>query len=244
MTSINVIVARRSPFSGKCETLSDSLKDIPLLWEDFFEGQKEYLLKISDEIGKFTRPNPYYVFECFHLTPLPLVRVVIIGQDPYPSIYDGLPAATGLAFSQLKVHGISRSITNIFKEIKDNYDGIKLNHSSLAKWARQGVLLINSSLTLSDNNESKTRHIKLWAPFIKDVLKEVYKTNNDCIFVAWGKDAQKVLSNSGVGGHHLTAGHPSPVNTSGGFKGCKHFIKINELITTHGKGREIDWSLQ
>lgn len=240
----SIIIKKRGLTSHDAETLSEALKDIPLFWEDFFLTQKEYLKSISDKIGKFSRPKPYYVFECYHMTSLQSVRVVIIGQDPYPSFIDKEPVATGMAFSQSKVHGMSRSMRNIVKELKENYPGIKINHNDLSKWARQGVFLLNASLTLTDSkNESKNLHLKLWAPFISATLCEIYKANPNTIFVAWGKDSQKVLKESGVGGEHLTAGHPSPVNTSGGFLGCKHFSKINELIKKHDMGKEIDWSL-
>lgn len=227
-------------------TINEILEnDIPQTWEEFFSENKRLLSHISDEIGTIDIPLPIDVFEAYHLTPLIRVRVVIIGQDPYPtrSQSTGLPNAKGLAFSYSKTDGSSPSMHNVIKELRSSYSDIVINHTCLTSWALQGVFLLNTALTFKKKNDSsENEDIKKWIDFIILTLKEVLKHNPDCIFVAWGAKAKDLLKKVGNIKHLLFAGHPSPLNTKIPFIGCGHFKKINEILT-EGHQTAIDWNL-
>ena len=217
--------------------------DIPQTWEELFTRNKNTLEKIFNKIEPIKIPLPVDVFEAYHITPLPFVRVVIIGEDPYPTTDNltKLPHAKGLSFSYSRKQGFSRSMENVKKELERTYPGIVLSHSCLTSWAYQGVLLLNTSLTFS-SKEEKSANIALWKDFIDETIKEILSVNPECIFVAWGLKAKTLLAKFQIK-NLLTSVHPSPRNFTGGFVGNNHFKRINEILVAKGE-YPIDWNLR
>lgn len=221
----------------------------PFTWEAVFESAKHEIKDVSDILEEDKRdngeriPNNCDLFRAFHLTPLHNIRVVILAMDPYGTrLPDGRPLATGLAFSVPKDAPIPSSLRNIYKELKESIpEFVVPNHGDLIKWSLQGVFLLNSSLTVR-NNESGS-HGEVWSGFIKKVIHAILESNPKCIFVAWGNNAQKV-ANKFVGEKAviLTSAHPSGYSANRGFFGCKHFSRINELLIAQ-KSRPINWNL-
>lgn len=206
----------------------------PRGWEPVFENAKNELGMISDileEKGEYL-PLKKNLFRAFSLTPLQKVRVVIFGQDPYHG-YDnnGQPQAQGLSFSVSRGVTVPPSLRNIYKEIKRSYPNWEIpNHGCLDHWASQGVLLLNSSLTVMPRNPDSHSKSKLWLPFIRWVLVAIENVNPKCIYVLWGKKAEKMkkfISNKAI---ILESSHPSPFSARRGFEGCGHFHKINEYL--------------
>ena len=187
-------------------------------------------------------PAPENLFRAFNLTPLPKVKVVILGQDPYQSLINGLPVATGLAFSVRKGFPIPSSLQNIYKEIQSTVKGFSSpSHGDLTSWAVQGVLLLNSCLTVREGQAGS--HKEIWHGFIKRAVKAILDQNPTCVFVAWGKNAQKVAKKFvGEKAPVLTAAHPSGLSAHRGFFGCNHFNQINDLLAQSGKS-PIDWNI-
>lgn len=192
-------------------------------------------------------PSKENIFKAFKLTPYESVRVVIIGQDPYPqaevnrNMFLGktviLPLADGLAFSAYKM---TNSLRSIFKAIEQD-TGIKCANTSLANWARQGVLLLNSALTVEKDNPGS--HIKIWRPFLERVLGHLNYHPKRLIFLLWGNDAQS-LSNL-ISPKHVILKAPHPVAATSdpnkSFVNCKHFSQVNTILTNWGE-QIIDWS--
>ena len=225
--------------------------NVPESWENVFTNSKDELEQISDiieniviEKGDIVLPSVSNIFNAFYLTPLDKVRVVLIGQDPYHSISNitKTPIAMGLSFSVNDGENIPPSLQNIFKEIKNNMgEEFKIpNTGNLTKWANQGILLLNSCLTVEKGSPGAhcNKYI-LWLPFIQNVLKEINIVNPKCIFLLWGKDSQKLKKYIGEQSIILEAAHPSPFSVNKGFYGCKHFSKINKIL----KENPIDWNL-
>lgn len=207
------------------------------------EFQKEYFVKLKlfliEEKKKHTvYPPGSQIFAAFNTTPFQAVKVVILGQDPY----HGPGQAHGLCFSVPKGIPAPPSLQNIFKEIQDDL-GIPIpNHGNLEKWARQGVLLLNATLTVRANQAGSHQN-KGWETFTDAAIKALSDHHKGLVFILWGNYAQaktKIID----GSKHfvLTAPHPSPLSASRGFFGCKHFSKTNRLLASIGK-EPIDWSL-
>ncbi len=180
------------------------------------------------------------VFNAFCQTPFEKVKVVIVGQDPY----HGFGQAHGLAFSVPKGIPIPRSLANIFKELNEDLGIPPANHGCLLSWAKQGVLLLNATLTVRAK-EPKSHFGQGWEIFTDRVIQLLSLREDPIAFLLWGKSAEekceKILSTSS---HHLilTAPHPSPFSARTGFFGCRHFSKTNDFLKKIGK-TPIDWSL-
>ena len=195
--------------------------------------------KVLDRKGDLF-PAKEHLYHAFDLVPFDQVKVVILGQDPYPQ-----PGkAQGLAFSlSPKDRQIPGSLNNIYREIKREYPDFNVpNHGDLRGWTKQGVLLINMALTFPAGGRPGA-HLGVWRPFLVKTLREMVEQNPDLIFVLWGNEAQKVaqyLDNS----IKLVSGHPSPqaVNRGGDFIGNGHFTKINEILVDKGE-EPINWQL-
>ncbi|MBO5565227.1 MAG: uracil-DNA glycosylase [Lachnospiraceae bacterium] len=179
------------------------------------------------------------VFEALHLTPLSEVKVVILGQDPYHNVHQ----AHGLAFSVPEDQmTIPPSLVNIFKELHDDL-GIRMpEHGCLVPWAKQGVLLLNTVLTVRAHQAASHRG-KGWELFTDAILRAVNKEDRPIVYMLWGSPAQlkaQFLDNP----LHLVlkAPHPSPLSAYRGFFGCRHFSKCNNFLSEHGV-TPIDWSL-
>jgi len=209
-------------------------------WKNTFSDNKQILMIISDLVAKDSLNVQIYpdlrdTFKCFELTPLSKIKVAIIGQDPY---HNG--SATGLAFSCKT--GTNPSLNNIYKEINNSYPEAKFNSGDLTHWALQGVLLLNTSLTVRANEPNSHSKYDLWAPFISKVIKQINESNPSCIYVLWGREAQKITKFLSSRNRILTAGHPSPLNRTGNFLGCGHFKEINKILESEGK-ETISWGI-
>lgn len=203
---------------------------------DYFASLKLFLLEEKKKHVIF--PPGGLIFAAFEQTPFQRVKVVILGQDPY----HGAGQAHGLCFSVPK--GIQKppSLQNIFKEIYADI-GITMPVSgNLEKWARQGVLLINATLTVRAN-QAGSHQGKGWEKFTDAVIKAISGNLKGVVFLLWGNYAHAKETIIDTTKHHiLKAPHPSPLSASRGFFGCKHFSKTNILLTNTGK-EGIDWSL-
>lgn len=224
-------------------------KSPPFGWKDVFKNAENELKDVSDilenqekSVSKFF-PLKNNLFRAFELTPLNKVRVVIFGQDPYhTATKKGEPIAQGLSFSVDKKSAIPPSLLNIYKEIKNNYPEFEIpKHGDLTSWARQGVLLCNTCLTVNPGDPGS--HGDIWDGFIKQVINAILNKNKNCIFVLWGSKAKKLEKFIAGRGHILIGAHPSPFSAiKYGFFGCQHFKKINELLLSFGSS-PINWNL-
>ena len=213
-------------------------------WKDFInlETKKPYFRKIKDHLisdnadGKIVLPEPKNFFRAFDLCELNKVKVVIIGQDPYHT--PGVP--NGLAFSVNKNAKLPPSLINIFRELESDLD-VKNSNGDLSAWSRQGVLLLNTSLSVCAGLPASHSNIG-WVNFTNAVIEEIQKRKN-IIFLLWGKHAQKKKDLINEHNFILEAAHPSPLSANNGFFGCAHFSKTNNLLTSLGID-PIDWQLE
>lgn len=208
------------------------------------ELQKPYIAELAAFV-KSERANndPIYppeevVFNALKQTPFDKVRVVIVGQDPY----HGSGQAHGLCFSVPMGVALPPSLKNIFKELHDDLGIPKPDHGCLLKWAQQGVLLLNATLTVKESSPL-SHHKKGWEHFTDAIIQKLAEKDEPVIFVLWGKSAMskcKYLEKQIQNRQHtiLTAAHPSPLSAYTGFFGCRHFSKINSLLKD-----PIDWQL-
>ena len=203
----------------------------PESWEVAFTDAHPELKLISEklnELGDYY-PLPEDVFRAFRELPVERVRVVIVGQDPYPHSNGTKPSAVGMSFSVRRGDPVPGSLKNIYKEIRSDYPSFEIpDHGDLTGWVRQGVLLLNKCLTVSPGDSGS--HRKLWMGFINKMIKFIVSRNPKVIFVMWGKNAQELSTILGEKVKQLTAGHPSPISARNGFFGCGHFREINELL--------------
>ena len=215
--------------------------DWDLHLKDDFE--KEYFLKIKEFIDREYASKTIYppydeIFNAFRLTPLSNVKVVILGQDPYHE----KGQAHGLAFSTPEGRPIPRSLKNIFKEITAEYGYPIPDSGCLEPWAKQGVFLLNTVLTVEDGNANS--HSKCgWQTFTDNVINVLNTQTQPIVYMLWGKQAEKkkeLITNP----NHLVliSSHPSPFSARRGFFGCNHFKLANEFLKENKK-EEIDWSL-
>lgn len=215
-------------------------------WDELLkdEFEKEYYLQLRQKLineYKTQRiyPGMYDIFNAMKLTSYNDVKCVIIGQDPY----HGEGQAHGLSFSVRKGIAPPPSLVNIFKEIRDDVGIDNLGkHGELTKWAKDGVLLLNSVLTVRAN-QARSHHGLGWENFTTDVIKLLDKREKPMVFMLWGADAkskQMFINNP----NHLIlkSAHPSPLSAYNGFFGCRHFSKANEFLKANGMD-EIDWSI-
>ncbi len=226
----------RSKFEDKIEKKwLDNL--LPFLSSD--EMQQSFKTIKSQKQFRIIYPEVSEAFNAFKYTPWDDVRVVLVGQDPY---HDG--SAHGLAFSTVGSK-CPPSLKNILLEVEDDcYNGLHIPRSillNLEGWARQGVLLLNTALTVEKGKPGS--HSKLWSAFTIEVFR-LLRSKPGTIYMLWGNHAKNFKQYIDLDQNYvLEAGHPSPLNTKYPFKGCKHFSKVNEIITKQN-GAEfcIDWS--
>lgn len=203
----------------------------------YFE-QIVHFLKEEKKAGKTIYPPGKLIFNAFECTPFDKVKVVVIGQDPYHNPGQ----AHGLCFSVPDGVQPPPSLLNIFKELHEDLDLPIPNTGNLEKWARQGVLLLNASLTVEANKPMSHSGIG-WHFFTDEVIKHVSKDKDHVVFMLWGKFAQNKENLIDITKHKvLKAAHPSPLSAYNGFFGCRHFSKTNNLLREMGE-RPIDWSL-
>ena len=183
-------------------------------------------------------PNMYDIFNAFKLTPLDKVKVVILGQDPY----HGEGQAHGLSFSVKPGIALPPSLINIYKEIKSD-TGIECphNYGCLISWAKQGVLLMNTVLTVRQNSPNSHKNCG-WEIFTDSVIKKLSSLDRPLVFILWGANARNKKSLIDSGKHLiLESAHPSPLSASG-FFGCRHFSKTNNFLVNNGL-EPIDWAV-
>jgi uracil-DNA glycosylase len=197
---------------------------------------------LVDEVaaGRGFYPPAERVFTALELTPLPDVRVVILGQDPY----HGQGQAMGLCFSVPPGVTPPPSLRNIFQELRDDV-GIDVSplNGDLSPWARRGVLLLNAVLTVSPGKPaSHAGHG--WEGFTDRVIRELCARTDGVVFLLWGRYAQQKGAHIDAARHHvLTAAHPSPYSAASGFFGCRHFSQANAMLRAGGR-EPVDWTLE
>ncbi len=220
--------------------LSDSWMKI--LSEEFekpsFLSLKEFL-KNEIKTGQIIYPSGSKIFAALNSTSFESVKVIIIGQDPYHNPGQ----AEGLSFSVPIGEKIPPSLKNIFKELMEDLKIAIPSHGNLQKWADQGVLLLNATLTVRENQPGSHQK-KGWENFTDAIIRELSFRKTGLIFVLWGKFAQAKENLIDTTKHFiLEAAHPSPFSVDRGFYGCKHFSKINELLIDQNK-KAIDWNIE
>ncbi len=202
-------------------------------WKKVLQGEfeKPYFKELADFVRNEYKTKTIYppaglIFNAFNLTPFNKVRVVILGQDPY----HGPNQAHGLCFSVQ--HGVQTppSLQNIYKEINSDLGTPIPTHGNLEHWAKQGVLLLNATLTVEAGNAGSHQH-KGWETFTDSVIKIISEQKQDMVFILWGKYAQQKETIIDASKHYiLKAAHPSPFSANNGFFGCKHFSKTNDYL--------------
>ncbi|MBN1115668.1 MAG: uracil-DNA glycosylase [Bacteroidales bacterium] len=204
---------------------------------DYFLQLREFLVEEKEKFRVY--PPGSQIFNAFNLTPLESVRVVIIGQDPY----HGHGQAHGLCFSVPAGVNPPPSLVNIFKEINNDLGLPVPAHGNLEKWAKQGVLLLNATLTVRAN-QAGSHQGKGWEQFTDSVIQKLSAKKTGLVFILWGKFAQAKAELIDDKRHYiLKAAHPSPFSAYNGFFGCRHFSKTNEILKRHGF-EGIDWKLE
>ena len=206
------------------------------------EFLSEYFAKIKENLlaakaREIVYPPGNLIFNAFNLTPFERVRAVILGQDPY----HGAHQAMGLSFSVPRGVRIPPSLVNIYKEIKSDLGISEPASGDLSYWAKQGVLLLNASLSVGANRANSHSGFG-WQIFTDAVIKILSARRQNLVFMLWGNFAKAKSALIDAQRHLiLTAAHPSPL-AGGAFFGCRHFSRCNEYLRAHGMG-EIDWDL-
>lgn len=215
----------------------------PPTWEEVFRDADDEIREAQESILKLGKGDstcfpPYHlVYIAFRLTPLPKVKVVVVGQDPYHN--EG--QAMGLSFSVPRGVKIPPSLLNIFKETESCIPGFKMpSHGDLTRWAQQGVLMLNKCWTVIPHKAGS--HKNIWMGGTNRAVKALIAHNSKIIWVLWGNEAQKLTKIIGEKGFKLTAAHPSPLSASRGFFGCGHPKLINEQLIKLGE-KPVDWNL-
>lgn len=214
-------------------------------WDKLLQEQfkQPYFLKLRDYLAQEYRDQEVYpdvdaIFTALELTPYQETKVVILGQDPYP----GPNQAHGLAFSVKPKVKIPRSLVNIFKELNNDLQCTIPDNGSLITWAQQGVLLLNTVLTVRAH-QPRSHHAKGWETLTDFIIEQLNKKSRPIVFLLWGNDAKrkrKLITNT----HHLilAAAHPSPLSANRGFFGCKHFSQTNEFLIGQGL-QPVNWQI-
>jgi len=203
-----------------------------------YMGALKQFLVAEKERGRRIFPKGNEYFRALDLTPLDGVRVVILGQDPY----HGEGQAHGLCFSVKPGVRTPPSLVNIYKELEADLGIPPVRHGFLESWARQGVLLLNSVLTV-EQGIAASHQGKGWERFTDAVIRHVNEEAESVVFMLWGAYAQKKAAFVDTSRHLvLKAAHPSPLAAHNGFFGCRHFSRANEFLESRG-GEPIDWKL-
>ncbi|WP_040329613.1 uracil-DNA glycosylase [Clostridium ihumii] len=214
-------------------------------WDELLkdEFEKDYYKKLRGFLAqeyktKTIYPNMYKIFEALKLTSYKDTKIVILGQDPY----HGPNQAHGLSFSVEKGVQTPPSLLNIYKELKSTLNCYIPNNGNLTSWAKQGVLLLNTSLTVRAGEANSHRNIG-WEIFTDKIISLLNEREEPVIFILWGKNAKDKVKLIDTNRHYiLTAAHPSPLSASRGFFGCNHFEKANDILKKLNK-EPIDWQI-
>mgnify|MGYP000056035074 CR=1 FL=1 len=215
-------------------------------WDELLkdEFQKEYYQNLREFLkqeysSKVIYPNMYNIFEALKHTSFKDTKVLILGQDPY----HGENQAHGLAFSVQKGVKIPPSLLNIYKELHDDCGCYYPNNGYLKKWADQGVLLLNTVLTVRAHNANSHQGMG-WEQFTDSVINAVNMQDRPIVYMLWGSPAQRKIPMLTNPKHLiLKCPHPSPLSAYRGFFGCRHFSQCNEFLESHGV-EPIDWQIE
>ena len=197
--------------------------------KDYYQDLQAFVQKRREEVRVFPEEND--VFRALELTPFESVKVVILGQDPY----HGFGQAHGLSFSVQKGIPLPPSLRNIYKELQEDLGGELPTEGDLSHWAKQGVLLLNTVLTVEGGNANSHKGMG-WETLTNRLIESLNELKHPVIFILWGKPAQdkkKLITNPS----HviLKAPHPSPLSAYRGFFGSKPFSKVNEILIQQGQ---------
>ena len=207
------------------------------------EFEKEYYQKLRNFLKKeYTtqkiHPDMYHIYEALELTPYEKVKVVILGQDPY----HGVNQAHGLSFSVQPGVKIPPSLNNIYKELQSDLGISPVKHGNLVSWAKQGVLLLNTVLTVREGQAYSHRG-KGWEILTDKIIEKLNEREKPIVFILWGKPAQEKMKMIDKSRHiSLTSAHPSPLSAHRGVLGSKPFSKTNDALMALGE-TPIDWQL-
>lgn len=208
------------------------------------EYKKEYYKKLYITMNKEYKEHKIFppaddIFNAFHLTPLKDVKVVILGQDPYHNDHQ----AHGLCFSVRPGIEAPPSLVNIYKELQQDLGCYIPNNGYLEKWARQGVLMLNTVLTVRAHQANSHRGIG-WESFTDAAIRILNEQDRPIVYLLWGRPAQMKKSMLNNPKHLiLEAPHPSPLSAYRGFFGCRHFSQTNDFLTFHDL-KPIDWQIE
>jgi len=214
-------------------------------WQDVLaeEFQKPYYRNLHEFLkeeyaNQKIHPDMYHIFEALQITPYEDVKVVILGQDPY----HGPNQAHGLSFSVQPGVKVPPSLQNIYKELQSDLGVPPVNHGYLESWAKQGVLLLNTVLTVREGQAYSHRG-KGWERLTDKVIEKLNERQDPVVFILWGKPAQKKISMIDTSKHVIIKSvHPSPLSANRGFFGSQPFSKTNNALIALGK-TPIDWQL-
>ena len=224
-----------------------------ILYDNYYPGWSEKLEKYKPAVKQISQiidkkevnygryyPDKENVFKALLLTPLNDVKVVMWGQDPYPSLMDnGKPRAQGYSFGVDKNDQVPGSLRNIYKEIGDNFPMFKApEHGDLTWLAKQGILFMNYSLTFCPQ-EPKC-YLNLWNRFINIIISILNEESKNCIHLLWGENCERLADHIHSREIYVTS-HPSSLSARRGFFGCKHFLKVNITLSRQGK-KQINWN--
>lgn len=244
--------------SGLCTSLVELCQNEPSPgWEEVFTLAMPDVQHAENMINtRLQVPGAYIhyfpllnqVFTAFDECPLNNVKVVILGQDPYHAVNpNGTPQAIGMSFATRRGTKVQPSLANIYKELAMEYPDFKIpNHGDLTSWAQQGVLLLNTTLTVKPHMANS--HSGIWRGFIARVLNAINNVNPRCIYLLWGRDAHDYISRLSERSIKLKATHPSPLSANRAsrdtpaFIGCRHFILANEYLVAQGQ-TPINWNI-
>lgn len=204
----------------------------------YMKNLRAFLLQEANQ-NKIIYPKGNNIFNAFNLTPFDQVKVVLIGQDPY----HGPNQAQGLCFSVNKETPLPPSLVNIYKELETDLNIKPATHGSLEAWAKQGVLLLNTVLTV-EHGKAGSHHGKGWEQFTDKVIQILNEEKENLVFIFWGSPAQKKAANVDTTRHLvLKSVHPSPLSSYRGFFGSKPFSKTNSYLKSKNI-TEINWALE
>ncbi len=213
---------------------------VPLQAEFKKPYYRQLYAKVKEEYSsRQVFPNPNDIFNAFSLTPLNEVKVLILGQDPYHDVGQ----AHGLCFSVMPDIEIPPSLVNIYQELRDDLGCYIPNNGYLEKWAKQGVMLLNTVLTVRAH-QANSHHGIGWEEFTDAAIRLLNEQDRPIVYMLWGRPAQtkiSMLDNSKQ--LILKAPHPSPLSAYRGFFGCKHFSQANEFLKRNGLSG-IDWQIE
>lgn len=208
------------------------------------EFRKPYYKELYEFVKEEYRTRTIYppaddIFQALHLTPLKEVKVLVLGQDPYHNVNQ----AHGLSFSVLPGQKVPPSLENIYQELHDDLGCDIPNHGHLEKWAKQGVLMLNTVLTVRAHQPNSHRG-RGWEKFTDAIIEAVNGQDRPIVYLLWGRPAQGKVPMLNHPRHLvLTASHPSPYSADRGFFGCRHFSKANEFLRANGV-EPVDWQIE